>query len=118
MRQLARKARRRRLSPILSCGAPPLTPALSRKRERGRAPSPACGKRCHTEHYRLANRSVLEWILDQHKEKTPKDPTIREKFNTYRFADNKEKVVDLLMRVTRVSVETMAIVVAMKAEPR
>ena len=55
--------------------------------------------------YRLGNRSALEWILDQHKEKTPKDPTIRAKFNTYRFADYKEKVVDLLKRVTRVSVK-------------
>ena len=50
--------------------------------------------------YRLGNRSALEWVLDQHKEKTPKDPTIREKFNTYRFADYKEKVIDLLARVT------------------
>ena len=41
--------------------------------------------------YRLGNRSALEWILDQYKEKTPKDPTIREKFNTYRFADHKER---------------------------
>jgi predicted helicase len=39
--------------------------------------------------YRLGNRSALEWILDQYKEKTPKDLTIREKFNTYRFADHK-----------------------------
>jgi predicted helicase len=68
--------------------------------------------------YRLGNRSALEWILDQYKEKTPKDPTIREKFNTYRFADHKEKVINLLMRVTRVSVETMAIVEAMKKEKR
>jgi predicted helicase len=68
--------------------------------------------------YKLGNRSALEWILDQHKEKTPKDPTIRDKFNTYRFADYKEKVVDLLLRVTRVSVETMAIVEAMRATPR
>jgi predicted helicase len=68
--------------------------------------------------YRLGNRSALEWILDQHKEKTPKDPTIREKFNTYHFADYKEKVVDLLLRVTRVSVETMEIVEAMRAAPR
>ncbi len=68
--------------------------------------------------YRLGNRSALEWILDQYKEKTPKDPTIREKFNTYRFADHKEKVIDLLKRVTRVSVETMKIVEAMKAEKR
>ena len=68
--------------------------------------------------YRLGNRSGLEWILDQHKEKKPKDPTIREKFNTYRFADHKEKVADLLARVTRVSVETMEIVEAMRALPR
>jgi predicted helicase len=60
--------------------------------------------------YRLGNRSALEWILDQYKEKTPKDPTIRAKFNTYRFANHKEKVIDLLKRVTRVSVETMRIV--------
>jgi predicted helicase len=50
--------------------------------------------------YRLGNRSGLDWILDQYKEKAPKDPTIREKFNTYRFADYKEKVIDLLGRVT------------------
>ena len=68
--------------------------------------------------YKLGNRSALEWILDQYKEKTPKDPTIREKFNTYRFADHKEKVIDLLKRVTRVSVETMKIVEAMRAEKR
>jgi predicted helicase len=52
------------------------------------------------------------------KLKTPKDPTIREKFNTYRFADYKEKVADLLKRVTRVSVETMEVVEAMQREPR
>ncbi|MCK9202496.1 MAG: N-6 DNA methylase [Gallionella sp.] len=63
--------------------------------------------------YKLGNRSALEWILDQYKEKKPKDPTIREKFDTYRFADYKEKVIDLLMRVTRVSVETRVIVEAM-----
>ena len=68
--------------------------------------------------YRLGNRSALEWILDQYKEKTPKDPTIRAKFNTYRFADHKEHVIDLLLRVTRVSVETMEIVEAMKSEKR
>jgi predicted helicase len=68
--------------------------------------------------YRLGNRSGLEWILDQYKEKKPKDPTVREKFNTYRFADYKEKVIDLLSRVTRVSVETMEIVEAMKEAER
>ena len=68
--------------------------------------------------YRLGNRSGLDSILEQYKEKTPKDPTIREKFNTYRFADHKEKVIDLLCRVTRVSVETVAITKAMKGARR
>ena len=63
--------------------------------------------------YRLGHRSALEWILEEYKESTPRDPTIREKFNTYRFADYKEKVIDLLMRVCRVSVETMTIINAM-----
>jgi predicted helicase len=60
--------------------------------------------------YMLGNRCGLEWILDQYKEKKPKDPTIAEKFNTYRFADYKEQVIDLLMRVCTVSVETMNII--------
>ena len=64
--------------------------------------------------YVLGSRSALEWILDQYKEKKPQDPTIREKFNTYRFADYKEKVIDLLMRVTTVSVRTAMILNAMK----
>ena len=66
--------------------------------------------------YKLGNRSALEWILDQYKEKKPKDSTIAEKFNTYRFADYKEKVIDLLRRVTTVSVETMKIIVEMEKE--
>jgi predicted helicase len=68
--------------------------------------------------YMLGNRSALEWILDQYKEKKSKDPTIREKFNTYRFADYKDQIVDLLMRVTTVSVETVQIVNEMRAARR
>jgi len=68
--------------------------------------------------YVLGNRSALEWVLDQHKEKKPKDPTIREKFDTYRFADHKERVIDLLARVTTVSVETMRIVESIRSGPR
>ena len=60
--------------------------------------------------YKLGNRSALEWVLDQYQEKKPKDPTIAEKFNTYRFADYKEQVIDLLKRVCTVSVETMRII--------
>lgn len=68
--------------------------------------------------YQLGNRSALDWILDQHKEKKPKDPTIRTHFDTYRFADHKEHVVDLLARVTRVSVETVRITAEMRAAGR
>lgn len=60
--------------------------------------------------YRLGTYSAVEWVLERYKEKTPKDPTIREKFNTYRFADYKEQVIDLISRVCTVSVETMKIV--------
>jgi predicted helicase len=66
--------------------------------------------------YKLGNRSALEWILDQYKEKKPTDPTIAEKFNTYRFADYKEQVIDLLKRVCTVSVETMKIIGEMEKE--
>lgn len=60
--------------------------------------------------YKLGNRSAIEWILDQYKEKKPTDPTIAEKFNIYRFADYKEQVIDLIKRVCTVSVETVKII--------
>lgn len=60
--------------------------------------------------YRLGTYSALEWILERYKERRPKDPTIAEKFNTYKFMDYKERVIDLLCRVCTVSVETMKIV--------
>ena len=65
--------------------------------------------------YKLGNRSAMEWVLDQYKESKPKDPTIAEIFNTYRFADYKVFVIDLLKRVCTVSVETMRIINEMKA---
>lgn len=68
--------------------------------------------------YRLGNRSALEWVLDQYKEHTPRDPTIREQFSTYRFADHKEAVIELLRRVTTVSVATMKIVDQMEKASR
>ena len=60
--------------------------------------------------YQLGNRSALEWVLDQFKERTPRDPTIRERFNTYRFADYKEHIIDLLGRVSSISAFTTSIV--------
>lgn len=60
--------------------------------------------------YKLGNRSALDWILDQYKEKKPKDPTIAKLFDTYRFTDYQDKVTDLLARVCAVSMKTMGIV--------
>ena len=68
--------------------------------------------------YRLGNRSAIDWVLDQHKEKTPRDPTIRAKFNTYRFADHKEEMIKLLAKVVTVSLETVRITDAMRALDR
>ena len=68
--------------------------------------------------YRLGNRSAIDWVLDQHKEKRPRDATVAAKFNTYRFADHKEAMIKLLAKVVRVSVETVAITEAMAALDR
>lgn len=66
--------------------------------------------------YKLGNRSALEWVLDQYKEKKPKDPTIARLFNTYRFAPYKEQVTDLLRRVCTISLQTMSIIAQMPPE--
>ncbi len=66
--------------------------------------------------YKLGNRSALEWVLERYKERTPKDKTVAERFNTYRFADYKEEVIALLGRVCRVSVETSEVVAEMNRE--
>jgi predicted helicase len=66
--------------------------------------------------YKLGNRSALEWVLERYKERTPKDKTVAEKFNTYRFADYKEDVITLLGRVCAVSVATVEITEEMVAE--
>ncbi len=68
--------------------------------------------------YKLRSRSGLEWVLERYKERvpkeghrhTPKDKTVAERFNTYRFADYKEEVILLLRRVCAVSVATEKIV--------
>jgi predicted helicase len=67
--------------------------------------------------YKLANRSALEWVLDQYKEQQPRDPTIKRQFNSYRFADYKEEVIEMLCRVTTVSVETQKIIMQMPQIP-
>ena len=49
-------------------------------------------------------------ILEQYKKYRPNDPMIAEKFNTYRFADYKEKVIDLPKHGCTVSIKTMEII--------
>jgi len=66
--------------------------------------------------YKFGNRSALHWIIDQYKEKTIEDKTIAEKFNKYKFADFKDTVIDLIKRITTVSVKTMEIVNQMELE--
>ena len=60
--------------------------------------------------YRLGSRSALQWVLYQYKERKPRDSTVPKEFLNYRFADHKERVIDLLQRVCTVSVETVRIV--------
>ena len=64
-------------------------------------------------------RTGIDWVLDQHREKKVRDATVEAWLTDnpdarYRFADHKERVIDLIGRVARVSVETVAIVGAMR----
>ncbi len=103
---------------------PTIAQSIPRSGRRSRGPTSGSSDKKRTaagterSPYRFGNRSALEWILDQYKESKPKDPTIRERFDTYRFADYKEKVIDLLARVTTVSVETQRIVEEMTKASR
>ena len=60
--------------------------------------------------YRLGNRPALVHVLDQYRDRRPKDPTIRAQFDTYRVADHLPELSQLLARVATVSVETMRVV--------
>ncbi len=81
--------------------------------------------------YRLGNKSAIEWILDQYvapsyptdeevlsgKRKIREDERVlRDNFNTFRFADYKDKVIDLIRRVTTVSLRTVEVQREMEKE--
>ena len=108
-------------SPLRGASTPPKT-ILRADRERGVIrlddQTTLTGVPPEAWDYRLGSRSALEWVLDQYKERKPRDPTIRERFNTYRFADHKERVIDLLGRVCAVSVQTVRIVAELEARER
>ena len=64
----------------------------------------------------LGNRSAIDWVLDQYKEKKIRDATIRDKFNIYRFRDYKTEVINLLKKIITISLQTMSIVSSMEEE--
>ena len=81
--------------------------------------------------YRLGNKSAIEWILDQYaapsyptdeevlsgKRKIREDERVlRDNFNTFRFADYKDTVIDLIRRVTTVSLRTVEVQKEMEKE--
>ncbi|AEF86014.1 DNA modification methylase [Treponema primitia ZAS-2] len=74
--------------------------------------------------YKLGNKSAIEWVLDQYvapswptdaelasgKRKIREDEKVlRDKFNTFKFADYREKVIDLIRRLATVSLRTLEI---------
>jgi predicted helicase len=65
--------------------------------------------------YKIANKSVIEWIFDQYKHKKPKDPTIANKFDTYSYARDKDGLIGLICRITAVSVDIVRIIDLMLA---
>ncbi len=60
-----------------------------------------------TFHYRLGNRSALDWVIDQYQVSDDKRSGIRSDPNR---ADDEEYIVRLVGQVVRVSVETVRIV--------
>jgi predicted helicase len=66
----------------------------------------------------LANRPAIQWVLDQHREKKPKYPAIAEKFKRYELSEHKEELIELICRVTGVSVRTTEILDRMRTLQR
>ncbi|PJF23234.1 MAG: hypothetical protein CUN56_01985 [Phototrophicales bacterium] len=58
--------------------------------------------------YKLGNRSALDWLIDQYRVKTHKRSGIVSDPNTY--SDDPRYIVELIERVTHLSVETMKLV--------
>jgi len=58
--------------------------------------------------YRLGGRSALDWVIEQYQVKTDKRSGIVSDPNQY--SDDEKYIVDLVRRVTTVSVETVRLV--------
>ncbi len=64
--------------------------------------------------YTIESKNPLEWILEFYKEsknqiqeESCNDKAVRDRFNTYNFADHKEDLITLLRKVTTVCVATV-----------
>ena len=66
-----------------------------------------------TVHYRLGNRSALEWVIDQYQVSEDKRSGIKSDPNR---PDDPEYIVRLVGQVVRVSLETVKIVKGLPAE--
>ncbi len=60
--------------------------------------------------YKLGNRSAIEWVIDGYKEKKIGDPTVAKLFDNYKFIDYRDEILDLLKRVTTVSLKTVELI--------
>ena len=63
--------------------------------------------------YRLGNRSALDWVIDQYRVTEDKRSGVRSDPNR---PDDERYIVELVGKVVRVSVETVAIVKGLPAE--
>ncbi|MDB4075702.1 N-6 DNA methylase [Crocinitomicaceae bacterium] len=66
--------------------------------------------------YQLGIRSAIDWILDQYKVKKIKDETITAMFNDYKYVNYKDEIIELIKKVTTVSIKSLAIMNEMKDE--
>ena len=64
--------------------------------------------------YTIGSRNPLKWVLEFYKEsknqiqeESCNDKAVRDRFNTYNFADHKEDLITLLRKVATVCVETV-----------
>ena len=67
--------------------------------------------------YKIGNRSALEWVLNQYKEKKQNDKTLIKYFDDYKFANHRDEVISLLKKICTVSIETMKIMNVIKDLP-
>ena len=58
----------------------------------------------------MNGKSALDWIIERYQDSTDKDSGLRNDCNAWgREHDNESYILDLIGRVTRVSVETVKI---------